>query len=169
MFPSPSTSTPFSVKDILNLEHSHDALVSSLEVSSRMDCCTVPTSSSSSSSCMLARLKQEPPQDMSSSSHTAGSLFGEDLQEHRAGRGNALNFANSFYGKSLYEMDLMKDGKSEAFEGKRRKGEITLEGKFDFVGLGAQSEVHGLTRKMHNARRNVILSNDSACVGRWCI
>lgn len=126
MFPSPSTSTPFSVKDILNLEHSHDALVSSLDVSSRMDCCTVPTSSSSSSSssCMLARLKQEPLRDMSSS-NTAGSLFGEDLQEPRVGRGNALNFANAFYGKSLYEMDLVKDGKAEAFEGKRRKGEIT--------------------------------------------
>ncbi|XP_074530746.1 homeobox protein Nkx-2.5 [Halichoeres trimaculatus] len=127
MFPSPSTSTPFSVKDILNLEHSHDALVSSLDVSSRMDCCTVPTSSSSSSSsssCMLARLKQEPLRDMSSS-NTAGSLFGEDLQEPRAGRGNALNFANALYGKSLYEMDLVKDGKSDAFEGKRRKEEFS--------------------------------------------
>ncbi|CAJ1058182.1 homeobox protein Nkx-2.5 isoform X2 [Xyrichtys novacula] len=123
MFPSPSTSTPFSVKDILNLEHSHDALVSSLDVSSRMDCCTVPTPSSSSS-CMLARLKQEPLRDMSSS-NTSGSLFGEDLQESRAGRGNALNFANTFYGKSLFEMDLVKEGKSDSFEGKRRKEEFS--------------------------------------------
>uniref|UniRef100_UPI0037E84E9C homeobox protein Nkx-2.5 n=1 Tax=Semicossyphus pulcher TaxID=241346 RepID=UPI0037E84E9C len=122
MFPSPSTSTPFSVKDILNLEQSHDVLVSSLDVSSRMDCCTVPTSSSASSSCMLARLKQEPPRDMSSS---AGSLFGEDLHESRSGRGNALNFANTFYGKSFLEMDFVKDGKSEAFEGKRRKEEFS--------------------------------------------
>ncbi|KAM7000334.1 homeobox protein Nkx-2.5 [Tautogolabrus adspersus] len=124
MFPSPSTSTPFSVKDILNLEHSHDALVSSLDVSSRMDCCTVPTSSSTSSSCMLARLKQEPLRDMSSS-NTAGSLFGEDPHEPRAGRGNALNFTNTYYGKSLLELDLVKDGKSDVFQAKRRKGEFS--------------------------------------------
>lgn len=126
MFPSPSTSTPFSVKDILNLEQSHDVMVSSLDVSSRMDCCAVSTSSSSSSSsssCMLARLKQEPLRDMSSAA-AAASLFGEDLQESRAGRGNALSFATTFYGKSLMEMDLVKDGKSDAFEGKRRKGEL---------------------------------------------
>ncbi|XP_035525739.1 homeobox protein Nkx-2.5-like [Morone saxatilis] len=121
MFPSPSTSTPFSVKDILNLEQSHDVMVSSLDVSSRMDCCTVPTSSSSSSSCMLARLKQEPLRDMSS----AASLFGEDFHEPRAGRGSALNFASTFYGKSLMEMDLVKDGTSDAFEGKRRKEEFS--------------------------------------------
>ena len=128
MFPSPgSTSTPFSVKDILNLEQTHDAMVSSLDVSSRMDCCTVPTSSSSSSStsstsssCMLARLKQEPLRDMSA----AASLFGEELHESRAGRGNALSFAAAFYGKSLLEMDVVKDGKSDVFEGKRRKGEL---------------------------------------------
>ncbi|XP_032383638.1 homeobox protein Nkx-2.5 [Etheostoma spectabile] len=121
MFPSPSTSTPFSVKDILNLEQSHDVMVSSLDVSSRMDCCTVPTSSSSSSSCMLARLKQEPLRDMSS---TAASLFGEDLHEPRADRGNALNYT-TFYGKSLMDMDIVKDGKSGAFEGKRRKGDFS--------------------------------------------
>lgn len=116
MFPSPSTSTPFSVKDILNLEQSHDVMVSSLDVSSRMDCCTLPTSSS----CMLARLKQEPLRDMSS----ATSLFGEDLHEPKAGRGNALSFATTFYGKSLIEMDIVKDGKTDSFEGKRRKGEL---------------------------------------------
>ncbi|XP_029297841.1 homeobox protein Nkx-2.5 [Cottoperca gobio] len=118
MFPCPSsTSTPFSVKDILNLEQSRDVMVSSLDVSSRMDCCTVPTSSSSSS-CMLACLKQEPLRDMSS---VTASMFGEDLHEPRAGRGHALNFATTFYGKSLMEMDIVKDGKSNAFEGKRRK------------------------------------------------
>ncbi|KAM4554584.1 homeobox protein Nkx-2.5 [Odontesthes bonariensis] len=115
MFPSPSTSTPFSVKDILNLEQNHDVMVSSLEVPPRMDCCTVPTSSSS---CMLARLKQEPLRDMSA---TAASLFGEDIQDSKAGRGNALNFASTFYGKSLMEMDVERGGKSEAFEEKRRK------------------------------------------------
>lgn len=125
MFPSPSTSTPFSVKDILNLEQSHDVMVSSLDVSSRMDYCAVPTSSSSSSSsssCMLARLKQEPLRDMSSAA-AAASLFGEDLRESRAGRGNAFNFATAFYGKAI-EMDLIKDGKSDSFESKRRKGEL---------------------------------------------
>ncbi|KAK5865050.1 hypothetical protein PBY51_016245 [Eleginops maclovinus] len=125
MFPCPSnTSTPFSVKDILNLEQSHDVMASPLDVSSRMDCCSVPTTSSScssSSSCMLARLKQEPLRDMSS----AASMFGEDLQDPRAGRGNALNFATAFYGKSIMEMDLVKDGKSDAFEGKRRKEEFS--------------------------------------------
>uniref|UniRef100_A0A3B4ZST6 Homeobox protein Nkx-2.5 n=1 Tax=Stegastes partitus TaxID=144197 RepID=A0A3B4ZST6_9TELE len=120
MFPSPSTSTPFSVKDILNLEQSHDVMVSSLDVSSRMDCC----STSSSSSCMLARLKQEPLRDMSS---TAVSLFGEDIHDSKAGRGNALNFASTFYGKSLIEMDINKDGKTDAFEGKRRKGDVAAE------------------------------------------
>lgn len=120
MFPSPSTSTPFSVKDILNLEQSHDVMVSSLDISPRMDCCAVPTSSSSSS-CMLARLKQEPLRDMSS---TTASTFGEDLHEPRGGRGNPFSFATTFYGKSLMEMDRMRDGKSDAFEGKRRKGEL---------------------------------------------
>nr|XP_020445602.1 homeobox protein Nkx-2.5 [Monopterus albus] len=122
MFPSPSTSTPFSVKDILNLEHSHDVMVSSLDVSSRMDCCTVPTSSSSS--CMLARMKQEPLRDMSAAVASA-TLFGEDPHESRAGRGNALNFATTFYGKSLIEMDIVKDAKSETLEGRRRKEEFS--------------------------------------------
>ncbi|XP_022057410.2 homeobox protein Nkx-2.5 [Acanthochromis polyacanthus] len=118
MFPSPSTSTPFSVKDILNLEQSHDVMVSSLDVSSRMDCC-----STSSSSCMLARLKQEPLRDMSS---TAASLFGEDIHSPRASRSNALSFASTFYGKSLIEMDINKDGKTDAFEGKRRKEDFSV-------------------------------------------
>lgn len=142
MFPSPnSTSTPFSVKDILNLEQGHDVSVSCLDVSSRMDCCTVPTSSSSSStsssSCMLARLKQEPLRNMSSA---AASLFGEDFYESRGGRGDALNFATAVYGKSLLEMDIVKDGESDAFEARRRKGELgvvaLLEGtQFALAGL----------------------------------
>lgn len=120
MFPSPSTSTPFSVKDILNLEQSHDVIVSSLGVSTRMDCCAAPTSSSSS--CMLARLKQEPLRDMSS---TAAAMFGEDPQDiTRGGRSNALCFPATFYGKSFMEMDAVKGGKSDSFDGKRRKGEL---------------------------------------------
>ncbi|KAF7657297.1 hypothetical protein LDENG_00028940 [Lucifuga dentata] len=115
MFPSPSTSTPFSVKDILNLEQSQEDMVSSLDISSRMDS-TVPTSS-----CMLARLKQEPVREMSA----AASLFGEDLHETKACRSNALNFAAAFYGKSLMEMDLVKDDKSDSFERKHRKDDFS--------------------------------------------
>ncbi|XP_041846614.1 homeobox protein Nkx-2.5 [Melanotaenia boesemani] len=122
MFPSPSTSTPFSVKDILNLEQNHDVMVS-LDISPQMDCCTVPTSSSSSS-CMLARLKQEPLRDMSSS--TAASLLGEDVQDSKPGRGNPFNFVSTFYGKSLMEMDMEKGGKSDAFEEKRRKEDFSV-------------------------------------------
>ncbi|KAM9375757.1 homeobox protein Nkx-2.5 [Pholidichthys leucotaenia] len=119
MFPSPSTSTPFSVKDILNLEQSHDVLVSPLDASPRMDCCTVPTtSSSSSSSCMLARLKQEALRDMSS---TAASLFGEDLHDSRAAR---VNFASALYGKSFLEMEMENDGRSDPFEEKGRREEL---------------------------------------------
>lgn len=122
MFPSHSTSTPFSVKDILNLEHSHELMVSPPDAPSTMECCAVSTSSSSSSSfassCMLARLKQEPLRDLSS---TAAAMFGEEIQESR---GSTLGFAATFYGKSLLEMDRAKDGKSDTFEGKHRKGEI---------------------------------------------
>lgn len=126
MFPSPSMSTPFSVKDILNLEHNHDVMVSPLDASSPMECCAVPTSTSSfASSCMLARLKQEPLRDLSS---TAAAMFGEEIQESR---GSTLSFAATFYGKSLLEIDRAKDGKSVAFDGKHRKGE------FDFFYLQA--------------------------------
>ncbi|KAM9795367.1 homeobox protein Nkx-2.5 [Neosynchiropus ocellatus] len=105
MFPSPSTSTPFSVKDILNLEQGQDLVLSHLDLTSRAP----------ASSCMLARLKQEPLRDMS----TAASLFGEDPSEaNRTGRGAAFNFPGSFYGKPLVEMDLVKFGKQDAFEEK---------------------------------------------------
>ncbi|XP_068181641.1 homeobox protein Nkx-2.5 [Antennarius striatus] len=123
MFPSPSTSTPFSVKDILNLEQSHDVLVSSLDVSSRLDCCTAPAPSSS---CRLARLKQEPLRDMSATA-AAASIF-EDLQESRAARGNPLSYATTFYGKSLMDVEAVKDGKSGVFEGKHRKEDFTPPG-----------------------------------------
>ncbi|XP_029956729.1 homeobox protein Nkx-2.5 [Salarias fasciatus] len=129
MFPSPSTSTPFSVKDILNLEQSHDVMVSSLDVSSRLDCCSAPqtsisSSSSSSSSCMLARLKLEPLRDASAAAAASSSLFGEDFNNPKAGRDSALNFASNFYGKSIMEMDLDKEGRADMFEGKRRKEEF---------------------------------------------
>ncbi|KAK5622008.1 hypothetical protein CRENBAI_012674 [Crenichthys baileyi] len=111
MFPSPSTSTPFSVKDILNLEQNPDVMVSSLDVSPLMDCST-------SSSCMLGRLKQEPLRDMSTAASTA-SLFHQDIQDsNKVGRGNC---ASTFYGKSLMGMEMERGAKSDAFEGKRRK------------------------------------------------
>lgn len=112
MYSSPSTSTPFSVKDILNLEQSHEDM-DSLDITPRMDC-ALPTSS-----CMLARMKQEPLREMSS----GASLFGEDLHETKANRNTALNFAAAFYGKTFLEMDIVKDGKTDCFEGKHRKGE----------------------------------------------
>uniref|UniRef100_H2LSZ2 Homeobox protein Nkx-2.5 n=1 Tax=Oryzias latipes TaxID=8090 RepID=H2LSZ2_ORYLA len=120
MFPSPSTSTPFSVKDILNLEQNQDVMVSSHEVSSRMDCCAVPTSSSSSSSCMLARLKQEPLREMSSS--TVTSMFGEEIHDSKASRAHALSFTSAFYGKVVMDMEM--DKKSNEFEDERGKDDF---------------------------------------------
>ncbi|XP_005795475.1 homeobox protein Nkx-2.5 [Xiphophorus maculatus] len=115
MFPSPSTSTPFSVKDILNLEQNPDVMVSSLDISPRMDC-------SATSSCMLARLKQEPLRDMPTAAAAAASsssLTQQDIQDsNKAGRGN---FAPTFYGKSYTGMEMERGAKSDAFEEKRRK------------------------------------------------
>lgn len=146
MFPSPSTSTPFSVKDILNLEHSHGVMVSPLDASSPMECCAVSTSSSSSfaSSCMLARLKQEPLRDLPSGAAAASSMFGEEIQESR---GSTLGFAATFYGKSLLEMDRAKDGKSETFEGKHRKGELHF-CLFVFVFVFCFSILQAMRKKM---------------------
>ncbi|XP_077388673.1 homeobox protein Nkx-2.5 [Festucalex cinctus] len=113
MFPSPSTSTPFSVKDILNLEHSHE-LMSSLELSSRMDCCSAPaiTSSPTSSCCMLqGRLKHEPPRDM--------SVFDEDLHHQDP------KFAAAVYGKPMtHSMDSVKEGAS-GLQSKHAKEELS--------------------------------------------
>ncbi|KAM9834382.1 homeobox protein Nkx-2.5 isoform X1 [Syngnathus typhle] len=117
MFPSPSTSTPFSVKDILNLEHSHD-LMSSLELSSRMDCCNALTATSSlTSSCCVLSLKHEPLRDMS----TGIPLFDEDLHHHDP------KFA--IYGKPLTQMDGVKEGASGPLEGKHAKEELSPRGE----------------------------------------
>ncbi|KAG7273542.1 hypothetical protein CRUP_009891 [Coryphaenoides rupestris] len=110
MFSNPSsTSTPFSVKDILNLEQSHDEDMASMDISSGMEC-ALPTAS-----CMLTRLKQEPLREASS----GASVFGEHLLHDSAvSRSNsALNFA-SFYGKAFKEIDM--DGKSNYFKEKHR-------------------------------------------------
>ncbi|XP_057706665.1 homeobox protein Nkx-2.5 [Corythoichthys intestinalis] len=111
MFPSPSTSTPFSVKDILNLEHSHE-LMSSLELSSRMDCCSsAVTSTLPSSCCMLGRLKHEPVRDMS----TGVPLFDEDLHQQEP------KFTAAIYGKALTQMDVVKEEAAGLLEDKNVK------------------------------------------------
>ncbi|KAJ0002391.1 hypothetical protein NQD34_007540 [Periophthalmus magnuspinnatus] len=112
MFPSPSTSTPFSVKDILNLEQAHGVLASPLDVCAASS----SSSSSSSSSCMMqAQLKHEALRDM--------ALFGEDLNEAKGNvcRGAALNFNTAFYGKSVLDMDLEKDLSADPYEEKITK------------------------------------------------
>ncbi|XP_054890529.1 homeobox protein Nkx-2.5 [Poeciliopsis prolifica] len=112
MFPSPSTSTPFSVKDILNLEQNPDVMVSSLDISPRMDC-------SATSSCMLARLKQEPLRDMSAASYFSSSSL-QDIRDKTGGG----SFAPTFYGKSCAGMETERGAKSDAFEEKGRKDDF---------------------------------------------
>ncbi|XP_034037455.1 homeobox protein Nkx-2.5 [Thalassophryne amazonica] len=139
MFPSSSASTPFSVKDILNLEQSHNAMVSSVDVCSRWDC-TVPTSS-----CMLARLKQEPLRDPP----PAASLFGEKVQEAKSSRGTAA----AFYGKSFLEMDIVKDGKSEGNH--CRKEEFTSPAQ---PGDDLKSEDQGRAKPRRRRKPRVLFS-----------
>ncbi|XP_061542195.1 homeobox protein Nkx-2.5 [Phycodurus eques] len=109
MFPSPSTSTPFSVKDILNLDPGHE-LMSSLELSSRMDCC-----GATSSCCMLGRLRHEPLRDTSA----GAPLFDEDLHLQQP------KLAAAIYGKPLSQMDLVKEGASGPLEEMHAKEEFS--------------------------------------------
>ncbi|XP_061092413.1 homeobox protein Nkx-2.5 [Conger conger] len=112
MFPNPLTSTPFSVKDILNLEQ-NQAEMASLEISPRLD------TAMPASSCMLAKFKQEPFLEMPPGT----SLFGDqDVQELKANKTPTLNFTAAFYGKNFLEMD-MKDKADSGFEEKQRKGD----------------------------------------------
>ncbi|XP_029113377.1 homeobox protein Nkx-2.5 isoform X2 [Scleropages formosus] len=108
MFPSPLTSTPFSVKDILNLEQNQDEMAS-LDTA-------VPTSS-----CMLAKFKQEPLLEMP----VGASLFSQDVPELKATKNPSLNFSAAFYGKNFPDMDMMKDTRADsAYEEKERKGDF---------------------------------------------
>ncbi|KAG7464796.1 hypothetical protein MATL_G00169410 [Megalops atlanticus] len=111
MFPNPLTSTPFSVKDILNLEQNQGEMAS-LEISPRLDT-ALPTSS-----CMLAKFKQEPFVEMTPGT----SLFSDDVPELKANKTSSLNFTAAFYGKNFLEMDIIKDTKTDnGFEEKQRK------------------------------------------------
>lgn len=98
MFPSPVTSTPFSVKDILSLEQ-HPSGLASLELSAL----------GSPSSCMLATFKQE-------------SYPAEDapLAEAPAGlaKGSGSTFPGPFFAKSYVEIEPTKEPK-ESKKGSR--------------------------------------------------
>ncbi|KAL0973806.1 hypothetical protein UPYG_G00211390 [Umbra pygmaea] len=145
MFSSPSTSTPFSVKDILNLEHRTEDLVS-IDTSPLMDC-ALPTSS-----CMMTRLKQESLREMSS----GNSLFGEELIEAKVNRNTALNFAATFYGKTFLEMDN-KDGKSEGIvDGKHSKDMSYISQSEPMEDL--KSEDHRPTKSRKRRKPRVLFS-----------
>lgn len=109
MFSSQMSSTPFSVRDILNLEQNHEDMVS-LEMS-------LPTSS-----CMM--FKPEPFVD----AVNGAALFAPgDEQDAKGDRSTSLDFSPAFYGKSFLEMDLAKDAKSDdTLDAKERKGDIIL-------------------------------------------
>uniref|UniRef100_A0A8C8RUB1 Homeobox protein Nkx-2.5 n=1 Tax=Pelusios castaneus TaxID=367368 RepID=A0A8C8RUB1_9SAUR len=99
MFPSPVTTTPFSVKDILNLEQ-HQTGLASMELSSL----------SSSSSCMLATFKQE----TYPAEAAIPELNGELPQIHPSK--TSSTFPNSLYVKHYVEMDSAKDSKADKKE-----------------------------------------------------
>lgn len=96
MFPSPVTTTPFSVKDILNLEQ-HQSGLASMELSSL-----------SSPSCMLATFKQE----AYSAEPPALPDLREELPEAHPAKTPAA-FPSSYYVKSYVEMDSAKDAKAD--------------------------------------------------------
>ena len=96
MFPSPVTTTPFSVKDILNLEQ-HQSGLASMELSSL-----------SSPSCMLATFKQE----TYSAEPPALPDLREELPEAHPAKAAAA-FPGSYYVKSYVEMDSAKDAKAD--------------------------------------------------------
>ncbi|XP_053148132.1 homeobox protein Nkx-2.5 isoform X2 [Hemicordylus capensis] len=96
MFPSPVTTTPFSVKDILSLEQ-HPSGLASMELSAL----------GSPSSCMLATFKQEayPAEEAPIPDPPAS------LSTHS---GNA--FPGAFYAKNFMEMDSAKEPKGDKKE-----------------------------------------------------
>lgn len=78
-------------------------------------------------------------------SSSAAAMFGEEPHDSRGGRGNALCFPAAFYGKSFMEMDAAKGAKSDAFEGKRRKGTLMRNFGFSFLPVWVrESKAHSL-------------------------
>lgn len=99
MFPSPVTTTPFSVKDILNLEQ-HQSGLASMELSSM-----------ASPSCMLATFKQE------AFGAETPALPGPREEMPEAAK---TTFPGSYYVKSYVEMDSAKEAKADK-KGKERR------------------------------------------------
>ncbi|KFO55567.1 Homeobox protein Nkx-2.5 [Corvus brachyrhynchos] len=97
MFPSPVTTTPFSVKDILNLEQQQQSGLGSMELASL-----------SSPSCMLATFKQE----AFSAEPPALPDLREELPEPPPSKTSAA-FPGSYYVKSYVEMDSAKEAKAD--------------------------------------------------------
>lgn len=121
MFPSPVTSTPFSVKDILNLEQQQQQhSLGSMELASL-----------ASPSCMLATFKQEafgtePP---------ALPDLRDELPEPAPGK-TAAAFPGPYYGKSFVEMDSAKEAKAD----KKGKAECCCSGSEGGQGHGDPPE-----------------------------
>ncbi|NXR49363.1 NKX25 protein, partial [Hippolais icterina] len=100
MFPSPVTTTPFSVKDILNLEQQQQSGLGSMELASL-----------ASPSCMLATFKQE----AFSAEPPALPDLREELPEPPPAK-TAAAFPGSYYVKSYVEMDSAKETKADKKE-----------------------------------------------------
>lgn len=134
MFPSPVTSTPFSVKDILNLEQQQQGGLGSMELASL-----------ASPSCMLATFKQE--------AFSAEPPALPDLREELPEQGKtAAAFPGSYYVKSYVEMDTAKEAKADK-KGKAERWRSRARGEREGRGLvippgvpGAQGTVRGCAR-----------------------
>ncbi|OCT88621.1 NK2 homeobox 5 L homeolog isoform X1 [Xenopus laevis] len=96
MFASPVTSTPFSVKDILNLEQ-HQNGSSSMNITSRLE----------NSSCMLSTFKQEPYPGTPCLSELTEELFQRDASK------GPSPFPGSFFVTNYLEMDSSKAPKDD--------------------------------------------------------
>ncbi|NXN81686.1 NKX25 protein, partial [Bombycilla garrulus] len=102
MFPSPVTSTPFSVKDILNLEQQQQQQQGGLG--------SMELASLASPSCMLATFKQE----AFSAEPPALPDLREELPEPPPAKTAA--FPGSYYVKSYADMDPAKEAKADKKE-----------------------------------------------------
>ncbi|KAI2540169.1 NKX2-5 isoform 2, partial [Pan troglodytes] len=109
MFPSPAlTPTPFSVKDILNLEQQQRSLAAAGELSARLEATLAP------SSCMLAAFKPE--------AYAGPEAAAPGLPELRAELGrapspakcaSAFPAAPAFYPRAYSDPDPAKDPRAE--------------------------------------------------------